>query len=738
MQLPPPADWIAGTALLQGAPEAVIADCAARAGRREFAAGDVLIRAGTRTASICFVLAGTVEVRLPGSAAADAAIAQLGEGKVLGEIQAVTGHVATADVVAVTAGALLEIDLALRRDIALGFPAFDERLVWLATRNLRTTVFQGAVRDLLRGCDPLLVEELGAGAAEVVLERGEELFAQGEEADAWYILTSGRLAVVTSTDDGSRKIAELMPGASVGEMAIIAGEARTATVKAERKATLMRISRAMFDRFADQHPRFARNVMSAVVRRLAGKAPSLRVAARVLVVLRISGHPMLDEAFRQLCASLQGAGGAAIRTRTDFESAVGYRIDPQAAESHPVWMPFDVWLEEAQSAHSLVVVDGGNADDAWRRECLLQADHCVWLVEPVAQGLADPPPEAMAALDAARRWAKDDTQRLPWSLVIAHPAATKAPRNTRAWLRGAEFDRHFHLRVHDVTTSDRAARLLAGRGTGLALSGGGARGLAHVGVLKACAELGIAIDWIGGTSFGAIQAGMFAMGLSTDEMRTLNLEVIAQRPFQEYTLPIVAMVASRRRDASIHHSFGETQIEDLWIPYLAVSTDLCSAQAVVHESGSLGLAVSASSSIPGVLVPVLDGERILVDGGILNNLPSDLVKHRAGGRVIAVKVAPDDELVAPEGGFAPAWKFVLRRLVPGMKPLRSPRLADLILRTLTVSSASRMAQVTREADLLIEPDVASFGMLQFHKIDELIERGYRAGLAALRGWSERR
>lgn len=734
MPPPPLADWIAGTALLQGAPEAVIAACVAGARRREFAPGDVLIRAGSRTDTVCLVLAGTVEVRLPGSTADQGALARLGAGKIFGEIQIVTGHVARADVVAVTDGALLEIDLALRRAIASGFPPFDDRLVLLATRNLRTIIFQRAVQDLLQGCDPLLLHEFISGAAEVVLERGEALFAQGEAADAWYILTSGRLAVVTSAGDGARKIAELLPGASVGEMAIIAGGTRTATVKAERKASLMRISRAMFERFADDHPRFARNVSAAVVNRVAGGASAARASARVLVVLRISDDPLLDEAFGQLCAAFRGGGGTAILTRADFESDVGYRIGADAAESHPVWARFDVRLEEAQSSHALVIVDGGHADDAWRRECLLQADHCVWLAQPVAATATEPPPAAMPALQGARRWAKHDTQRLPWSLVLAHPPAADAPRNTRAWLAGGEFDRHFHVRVDDAATMGRVARLLAGRGTGLALSGGGARGLAHVGVLKAFVERGIAIDCIGGTSFGAIQAGMFAMGLSPEAMRALNLEVIAQRPFQEYTLPVVAMVASRRRDASIRHAFGDTRIEDLWIPYLAVSTDLCSAEAVVHEAGSLGLAVSASSSIPGVLVPVLDGGRILVDGGILNNLPSDLVKQRAGGRVIAVKVAPDDELVAPPGGFAPAWKFVWHRLVPGLRPLRSPRLGDLLLRTLTVSSASRMAQVTREADLLIEPDVGNVGMLQFQKIDELIEGGYRAGLVALRDW----
>ena len=420
-------------------------------------------------------------------------------------------------------------------------------------------------------------------------------------------------------------------------------------------------------------------------------------------------------------------------TRAGLENAIGCRIDAAVTATHPLWSRVDVWLEDAQREYPLVLVDGGYANDAWRRECLLHADRCIWLAEPVADGAAQPEAVLLDALRGAGEWARRDT-RLPWWLLVAHRADTQSPRNTRAWLDAGHFERHFHLRLDDPGSMERTARLLAGKGIGVALSGGGARGLAHIGVLKAFVELGVPIDCIGGTSIGAIQAAMFAMGLTIEQMRQLNLDVMKQRPFQEYTLPVVAMVASKRRDESIRYSFGDARIEDLWIPYLAVSTDLCAAQAVVHERGSLGLAASASSSLPGVLVPVIDGERILVDGGIVNNLPADLVKQRGGGAVFGVKVAPSDDLVVPPGGFPSAWKFVWHRVVPGLSAIRTPRLGDLLVRTMTVSSAERMAEVMRGVDVLIEPDVANFGMLQFKAIDALIERGFAAGTLALQGW----
>lgn len=731
-------DWLARTALLQGAPEEVVALCAEAARRIELAPGDVLIRAGSRTGALYLLLSGSVEVKLPGSADTTPSMARLGEGEVLGEIQAVTGQASSADVIAATPCRVLQLDRDLQRALGQRFAPFDERLAQLASRRLHHLVFRRTVQDLLQGVGPSLVDEFIANATEVVLERGERLFSQGDEADAWYVLTSGRLSVIAASAEESQKIADLLPGASVGEMALITGGQRNASVKAERKATLMRVSRSGFERFADDNPAFARRLMGTVVRRLTNQPAARRAGTPILVVLRASDSPMLENALRQLGSALQQATGAAMCTRAELESAVGCRIDASVSEAHPLWNRFDVWLEEAQREHPLVVVDAGHADDSWRRECLLHADRCIWLAEPVAEGDARPAQALLAALRGAREWARRDTQRLPWWLLLAHPAGTQAPRNTRAWLDGLDFDRHFHLRVDDPRSMQRAARLLAGKGIGVALSGGGARGLAHIGVLKAFVELGVPIDCIGGTSIGAIQAGMFAMGLSIEEMRKLNKEVIAQRPFQEYTLPVVAMVASRRRDASIRHSFGDTRIEDLWIPYLAVSTDLCAARPVVHERGPLGLAAAASSSLPGVLVPVIDGECILVDGGIVNNLPADLVKQRGGGAVFGVKAAPSDDLVAPDGGFPSAWRFVWHRLMPGLSPIRSPRLGDLLVRTMTVSSAERMAQVTRDVDVLIEPDLANFGMLQFQAIDALIERGYAAGIEALKAWKEGR
>lgn len=728
--------WLGQCALFSGAPGELLRLCAESAQLRRLAAGEPLIRAGQQGHGLLLIRTGSAEVRAAGAIVGAAPIASVDAGAVLGEIQAVSGQAATADVVATSACELVELAPELLHRLADQHPPFEEHLVQLAAQRLRGLVFRRTVDALLGDVDPARVEALVGQATEVVLDRGEVLMREGEPGDAWYVLTSGRLAIAARPGDRRRRIAELLPGASVGEMALITGAPRSATVRAERRSSLMCLARADFERFSDEHPAFARRLTGLMVQRLSAPRNARRgEVGRVLVVLRASGSRVLSDGLRQLAGALGNVARARLCLRSAFEAALGRPLGPTTGESHPVWHRFDVWLEEAQRQHGLVLLDGGSEDDPWRRECLLHADRCLWLAEAADPVAAAPPEDAAARLSHSQRYAEHDGRRLPWLLLVVHPPYTESPRNTRAWLEAGEFDRHFHLRLDDPACAARVARLLAGKGIGLALSGGGARGFAHIGVFRHLAERGIPIDQIGGTSFGAIEAAMHACSYDIATILALNRDAVAMQPFKEYTLPLIAMMRSRRRDAVSRHSFGERRIEDLWIPFLCVSADLRAAQPVVHERGSLAQAVSASASLPGVLVPVVDGDRILVDGGIFNNLPADLVKARCGGPVIGVRVTPNDDLGVPEGGFPSPWRILWHGLIPWLRPIRSPRLGDLLIRTMTVSGADHMQHSLASVDVLIEPDVAAYGMLQFKALDALVERGHEAAVRALADWS---
>ena len=171
-----------------------------------------------------------------------------------------------------------------------------------------------------------------------------------------------------------------------------------------------------------------------------------------------------------------------------------------------------------------------------------------------------------------------------------------------------------------------------------------ARGLAHIGVIRALREANVPIDMIGGTSMGAVISGLVAMGRDWKEMVEINRDAwLHRKPHKEYGLPIISLIRSRRLDSMAQHIWGTAEIEDLWLNYFCISCNLSTSEMLIHERGPLWRAIRASASLPGVFVPVLEEGNILVDGGIVNNLPGDIMRERACRRVLVVDVGSEHE-----------------------------------------------------------------------------------------------
>jgi predicted acylesterase/phospholipase RssA len=297
---------------------------------------------------------------------------------------------------------------------------------------------------------------------------------------------------------------------------------------------------------------------------------------------------------------------------------------------------------------------------------------------------------------------------------------------TRAWSELEEVRRIHHVRSDNRADIDRVVRRLFGRPVGLVLSGGGARGIAHVGAIQAIVEAHIPIDYVCGTSMGAIFAGGLALGLDSQEMREHVRDLFA-KPFALYdlTIPITAMLAGKRLERVLHEQLGDADIEDLWLPFFCVSTDLSRAQLVIHDRGTLWKSVRASCSIPGIFPPLTWNGRTLVDGGLMDNLPVDLLAERCPGPIIAVDVLPygDPTLQRPSGTIE-RWLRKVRDIVKG-EPA-GPPLFDTLMRSTLVGSKYRQQLGPRpEQVVYLEPPVAAFGMLQWRAHRELLEVGYR-------------
>jgi len=187
---------------------------------------------------------------------------------------------------------------------------------------------------------------------------------------------------------------------------------------------------------------------------------------------------------------------------------------------------------------------------------------------------------------------------------------------------------------------------------------------------------------------------------------------VQRSPFSDWTLPRVALIRSRRAERMLRRVFGELQVEELARPLYTVTADLLSSEAVVHRRGPLFEAVGISMSIPGLAPPVVRQGRLLVDGGVLNNLPVDSMHDQAEGPIVAVDVVRRQE-----------------RTVGG--PPRIPPIMETMTRATILGSAERTERNRRLATLVISPEAQEIGLREFKALDRAIQAGYEAAGAAL-------
>jgi NTE family protein/lysophospholipid hydrolase len=300
------------------------------------------------------------------------------------------------------------------------------------------------------------------------------------------------------------------------------------------------------------------------------------------------------------------------------------------------------------------------------------------------------------------------------------------PSGTKQWLDKRRVEGHFHICHKSKADFQRLARYLTGNAIGLVLGGGGARGFSHIGVVHALKEAGIPIDMIGGTSMGAIISAGYAMGLSYQEVLRLSKKFFQEfKPFRAFTLPIFSLLTSKKLRDGARVVFNNTFIEDLWINYFCVSCNLSSSEMFVHKEGLLCKAVSASGSIPGIVEPIIYNGNLFIDGGVVNNLPSDVMKSFCKGHVIAISASSEKALTTDHDDIMSPWKFLLGKIIPSSRSVNIPNIADIITQTMVVSSLYRSKMSESDTDLYFHPPVDHFGLFDFSKIDDIAEVGRR-------------
>ncbi len=546
-----------------------------------------------------------------------------------------------------------------------------------------------AVLPVFRELPEAVRADLALAVEWLPLQGGQVLFEQDAPPDALYVLLAGRLVARRRQADGRvAVVGTLTGGECVGETGLIANAPRNATVLAVRDCELLRLPREGFERLLGQHPQAMLDLARGALRRFA----------------EIAHSPPRPRTFALLPATadvpLRAVGEALQRELARFgRSAL---LDAEAARGRP---PAFFAEREGELDHLILL---GDMDPAWRQQCVRQCDG-VLLLADAAQPPLDPglPP----ASGAAHRQ------------LLLHHGGRVQRGGVAAW-RAAwpEFGAAHHLR--DLADLPRIARLIAGRATALVLSGGGARGFAHLGVLRALREAGIEVDAVAGTSIGAIVgAGLAADWPQERLLEAMSETFVRHRPISDWTLPLVSLTRGRRASRLLQAIYGERDIQDLVRPYFCVSSDLSSGELVVHEQGPLWLALRASTAIPGLLPPVFTRERTLVDGGVIDNLPVAEMHRRQRGACLAVDVSGGfPPRSALEEHHLPAWWELLAGLF-GQRP--RPGIGQLLLRAGMVNSDAARHRRRRQAACLLEPPLAGIELLAWKAHARAEAIGYR-------------
>jgi predicted acylesterase/phospholipase RssA len=374
------------------------------------------------------------------------------------------------------------------------------------------------------------------------------------------------------------------------------------------------------------------------------------------------------------------------------------------------------WFERLETDFDAVVFVAHAQPDDWTRACLDRAD----VVLTVAAARTRPDRRPIEDL------LDDGSGPTRTELVLVHDPSLDIPRYTRAWLVPRTVRRHHNVRSGDAADAARVARLVLNRGLGVVFGGGGARGIAHVGVLRALEAHGVPIDATGGTSIGSIIAGAVARGYDAARTATLlRAAVVEGRSPVDVTLPVLSIAAGARVTERIMEGADGLDIEDGWLNTFAVSTNLTTGRVELHRDGPGWKAIRASFAVPGVFPPVPNAKgEVLVDGGLLDNLPVvPMRRTHPGITVIAIDVgAVREPLSTPmsDTGVVSGWSYAWNR----MRKRQDGNLASLprILMRLTELGAG---SIDDQGDLYLRPRTDTVSLMDFKAFDELIDIGFR-------------
>ncbi|KAL2259253.1 hypothetical protein VTK26DRAFT_7129 [Humicola hyalothermophila] len=693
------------------------------------------------------------------------------------------------------------IDVVAKTDVYVGFLplASIERIVD------RYPIVLLTMAKRLANLLPRLILHIDFALEWLQVNAGQVIFHEGDESEAIYIVLNGRLRLVEDRKGGGMNVkAEFGQGESIGELEVLTESSRSGTLHAIRETEVVKFPRTLFNSLAQEHPNITIKISKIIASRMraliddpsavlglkdaSGRSSvnksSTTLNLRTVAVLPVAaGVPVAEFGSRLLNALTEvGAPNGA----TSLNSTAVLNHLGKHAFNRMGKLKLSQYLADLEEKYGLVIyVADTNVNSPWTQTCISQAD-CVLLV-----GLADGSPE-IGEYERFMLGMKSTARKI---LVLLHQERFSSPGLTRKWLKNRVWINggHFHVQMtyspntmpihppakptgptlkervqilhaeiqkytsrkqrHSTFYSPdapfkgdfhRLARRLCGKSVGLVLGGGGARGIAHIGIIRAMQEAGIPIDIVGGTSMGAFIGALYArhadfVPIVGAAKKFAGRMASMWRFALDLTYPSASYTTGHEFNRGIFKAFGDMQIEDFWLDYYCNTTNISKSRAEFHTSGYAWRYVRASMSLAGLLPPLCDEGSMLLDGGYVDNLTVSHMKSLGSDLIFAVDVgALDDDTPQAFGdSLSGMWAFV-NRWNPFSSVPNPPTLAEIQARLAYVSSVDALERAkTMAGCVYMRPPIDEYGTLDFGKFGEIYAVGYRYGQEFLKNLRER-
>ena len=555
-----------------------------------------------------------------------------------------------------------------------------------------------------------LLEILDSGK-KIELKTGEYLFHQGEDKHELYIVLQGRLRAIEERGENTQILGDISAGETVGELAFFTGEPRMASVVAIRDTVVLEYTPAQYMGLMANKPTLAFSLIKGVIERIrqnafeSNKSEPPKNLALIKLHPEMEIQPWLNDLAKQL-----------------DQDNIPIQIYDQQSQSGKHREELFLSLEEHEGINLLV---GDALDMEWTRQSLIYAD----IILVAADFQSDP---ELVELERLLQLYSGGILDKRTYLLLFHPENGHTPDGTHRWLENRPVDMHIHIRYNHLRDLQRFCRIMTHKAVGLVLGGGGAKGFAHIGAVQALCEAGIPIDFLGGTSAGALYGiGMSFADFDFERIHALNQEAVRRKmTTNQLTLPMVSLMSGKKFKKYLKELYGNHRMEDIWTRSYCLSTDFSKAEAYIHDSGPIWKQVLASMAIPGIFPPVVINKHLHVDGGVMDNMPIEPMYRFPVDTIIAISLTHLHVREVNYEDLPNAWELLRKRIHTGKKS-KIPGIASLIIHSITINSQQKQEAAKAKVSHFIELDLKGIGMLEDKRWREIMQKGYEQTKAYL-------